>query len=32
MNGLNVCAGKVTYAAVARDLGYAYTPAETLLA
>ncbi len=31
-NGLNVCQGKVTYAAVARDLGYEYTPAEGLLA
>ena len=30
-NGLNVCKGKVTYAAVARDLGYEYTPAEGLL-
>jgi alanine dehydrogenase len=31
-NGLNVCQGKVTYAAVARDLGYDYVPADTLLA
>ena len=31
-NGLNVCEGKVTFEAVARDLGYAYTPADTLLA
>jgi alanine dehydrogenase len=31
-NGLNVCEGKVTYAAVAKDLGYDYVPAETLLA
>ena len=31
-NGLNVCQGKVTYAAVARDLGYDYVPAESLLA
>jgi alanine dehydrogenase len=31
-NGLNVCQGKVTHAAVARDLGYDYVPAETLLA
>ncbi len=31
-NGLNVCKGKVTYAAVARDLGYEHTPAEELLA
>jgi alanine dehydrogenase len=31
-NGLNVCQGKVTYQAVARDLGYDYTPAELLLA
>lgn len=30
-NGLNVCQGKVTYAAVARDLGYNYVPAESLL-
>jgi alanine dehydrogenase len=30
-NGLNVCQGKVTYEAVARDLGYEYVPAETLL-
>ena len=30
-NGLNVCKGKVTYAAVAQDLGYEYTPAEGLL-
>ncbi len=30
-NGLNVAQGRVTYAAVARDLGYTYTPAETLL-
>jgi alanine dehydrogenase len=27
MNGLNIHAGKVTYEAVARDLGYAYVPA-----
>ncbi|WP_338770995.1 alanine dehydrogenase [Massilia sp. METH4] len=31
-NGLNVCLGKVTYEAVARDLGYDYVPADTLLA
>ena len=31
-NGLNVCEGKVTHAAVARDLGYDYVPADTLLA
>jgi alanine dehydrogenase len=31
-NGLNVCEGKVTYAAVAQDLGYDYVPADTLLA
>jgi alanine dehydrogenase len=31
-NGLNVCEGKVTYAAVAKDLGYDYVPADTLLA
>ena len=29
--GLNVCGGKVTYEAVARDLGYDYVPAETLI-
>ncbi|MEI7599778.1 MAG: alanine dehydrogenase [Aestuariivirga sp.] len=31
-NGLNVADGKVTYKAVADDLGYAYVPAEKLLA
>jgi alanine dehydrogenase len=31
-NGLNVCQGKVTYAAVAKDLGYDYVPAESMLA
>ena len=30
-NGLNVCQGKVTYEAVARDLKYDYVPAESLL-
>jgi alanine dehydrogenase len=30
-NGLNVCQGKVTYAAVAQALGYAYVPADSLL-
>jgi alanine dehydrogenase len=30
-NGLNVCQGKVTYAAVAKDLGYDYSPAESML-
>lgn len=30
-NGLNVCEGKVTYEAVARDLGYSYVNADTLL-
>ena len=30
-NGLNVAEGKVTYAAVAQDLGYEYVKAETLL-
>jgi alanine dehydrogenase len=30
--GLNVCAGKVTYEAVAKDLGYDYVAAESLLA
>ena len=29
--GLNVAAGKVTYQAVAKDLNYAYVPAETML-
>lgn len=32
LNGLNVHAGKVTYQAVARDLGYAYVPAAQALA
>ncbi|MCS0582981.1 alanine dehydrogenase [Massilia pinisoli] len=31
-NGLNVCEGKITYVAVAQDLGYDYVPADTLLA
>ncbi|WP_296942446.1 alanine dehydrogenase [uncultured Massilia sp.] len=31
-NGLNVCAGQVTHAAVASALGYDYVPAESLLA
>lgn len=31
-NGLNVCEGRVTFEAVARDLGYAFTPPESLLA
>ncbi len=30
-NGLNVCEGKVTYEAVARDLGYDYVAAESVL-
>lgn len=30
-NGLNVCLGKVTYEAVARDLKYDFVPAESLL-
>jgi len=30
-NGLNVCLGKVTYAAVARGLGYEYVAADALL-
>ena len=30
-NGLNVCEGKVTYEAVARDLGYSYVAAESLI-
>lgn len=29
--GLNVCLGKVTNAAVAHDLGYEYTPAEMMI-
>ena len=32
LNGLNVHAGKVTYEAVARDLGYDYVPAADALA
>ena len=31
-NGLNVCEGKLTYEAVARDLGYTYVAADSLLA
>jgi alanine dehydrogenase len=31
-NGLNVAGGKVTYKAVAEDLGYDYVPAEKVLA
>ncbi len=31
LNGLNVHAGKITYEAVARDLGYEYVPAEKAL-
>ncbi|MCC6070306.1 alanine dehydrogenase [Massilia sp. GCM10020059] len=30
-NGLNVCKGKVTYAAVAQALGYDYAPADSML-
>jgi alanine dehydrogenase len=30
-NGLNVCQGKVTYEAVARDLGYDHVPADFFL-
>jgi alanine dehydrogenase len=30
--GLNVCLGKVTYKAVADDLGYPYVPPEQALA
>jgi len=30
-SGLNVCEGKVTYAAVAKDLGYDYVRAESVL-
>ncbi|MGL4437194.1 MAG: alanine dehydrogenase, partial [Giesbergeria sp.] len=30
-NGLNVADGKVTFEAVARDLGYAYVSADSLL-
>ena len=30
-NGLNVCEGKVTFEAVARDLGYDYVAADTLI-
>jgi alanine dehydrogenase len=31
LNGLNVMEGKITYEAVARDLGLEYAPAETFL-
>ena len=31
LNGLNVHAGKLTYEAVARDLGYEYVPAALAL-
>ncbi|WP_230313228.1 alanine dehydrogenase, partial [Legionella pneumophila] len=31
LNGLNVHQGKITYEAVARDLGYEYTPAAAVL-
>jgi alanine dehydrogenase len=31
-NGLNVAEGKLTYEAVARQLGYVWVPADTLLA
>lgn len=30
-DGLNVCRGKITYSAVARDLGYKYTEPEALI-
>jgi alanine dehydrogenase len=30
-NGLNVANGQITYEAVARQLGYAYVPADSLL-
>ncbi|MEK7437966.1 MAG: alanine dehydrogenase [Pseudomonadota bacterium] len=30
-NGLNVCRGKVTYAAIAQGLGYDYAPADSML-
>jgi alanine dehydrogenase len=30
-NGLNVCKGKVTYEAVAKDLGYVYVSADSML-
>ena len=32
LNGLNVHAGKITYEAVAKDLGYDYVPAAKALA
>jgi alanine dehydrogenase len=32
MNGLNVHEGKVTYEAVAKDLGYDYVPAAQAIA
>jgi len=31
-NGLNVWNGQITYEAVARDLGYSYTPTQDALA
>jgi len=31
LNGLNVCQGKVTYQAVADELGYEYSPAKSML-
>lgn len=31
-NGLNVCAGQVTYQAIATELGYDYVPADDMLA
>jgi len=31
LNGLNVCRGAITYEAVARDLGYEYTPASQFI-
>ena len=31
LEGLNVCGGKVTYQAVAEDLGYDYLPAADCL-
>jgi alanine dehydrogenase len=30
-HGLNICEGRVTHEAVARDLGLTYTPAETAM-
>jgi alanine dehydrogenase len=31
-NGLNICRGRVTHPAVARDLGFPFTPPEQIVA